>query len=151
MENLTLKKMSKDEVLGVYTVGSLSLREGWSLDSIKKELENSLARYVVLLKDNEVVAFSGAWLIACEGQITNVAVHPNCRGLGFGKKIMEGLISLLKEEGCLDVTLEVRESNSVARNLYSSLGFKAEGVRKNFYEDGNGNKEDGIIMWLRDI
>ena len=42
------------------------------------------------------------------------------------------------------MTLEVRESNYSAINLYESVGFKIYGKRKNYYAD---NHEDAYIMW----
>lgn len=148
MENLTLKKLTKEDVDGLYEVSSLSLKETWSLGSIAQELSNKFARYIVCKDGDKVIGFIGAWLIASEGQITNLAVHPDYRKKGIGKKLMKSLISSLKEEGCNAITLEVRESNTVAKNLYKNLGFLSEGIRKNFYED---NKEDANIMWLRDF
>ncbi len=148
MENLTLKKLTKEDVDGLYEVSSLSLKETWSLGSIEQELSNKFARYIVCKDGDKVIGFIGAWLIASEGQITNLAVHPDYRKKGIGKKLMKSLISSLKEEDCNAITLEVRESNTVAKNLYKNLGFLSEGIRKNFYED---NKEDANIMWLRDF
>lgn len=40
--------------------------------------------------------------------------------------------------------LEVRMGNRPAQALYHKYGFKAEGIRKNYYPD---TKEDAIIMW----
>ena len=40
------------------------------------------------------------------------------------------------------VTLEVRENNEPAKNLYRSLGFIKVGVRKKYYE----NQTDALIM-----
>ena len=148
MANLILKEMDFSDLEGVYEVSSLSLKETWSLNSIEKELNNKLATYIVCLEDSKVLGFAGSWLIASEGQITNIAVHPNSRGKGIGKYLMEKLIFVLKNKGCTDITLEVRKSNIIAQNLYKSLGFKQEGIRKNFYED---NKEDAIIMWIHNI
>lgn len=148
MANLILKEMDFSDLEGVYEVSSLSLKETWSLNSIEKELNNKLATYIVCLEDSKVLGFAGSWLIASEGQITNIAVHPNSRGKGIGKYLMKKLIFVLKNKGCTDITLEVRKSNIIAQNLYKSLGFKEEGIRKNFYED---NKEDAIIMWLHNI
>lgn len=148
MENLTLKKLDKEDVNGLYEVSSLSLKETWSLGSIEQELSNKFARYIVCKDGDKVIGFIGAWLIASEGQITNLAVHPDYRKKGIGKKLMKSLISSLKNEDCNAITLEVRESNTVAKNLYKNLGFLSEGIRKNFYED---NKEDANIMWLRDF
>ncbi|MGL4570082.1 MAG: ribosomal protein S18-alanine N-acetyltransferase [Clostridium sp.] len=133
------------DVEGVHNVSNLSLKEGWSLLEISKEISNELANYIVLKDNDKVIAFAGAWIIAGEGQITNVAVHPNYRGKGYGNKVMKALIGHLNSKECYDITLEVRESNKIAQNLYESLGFKNEGIRKNFYED---NKENAIIMWF---
>ena len=44
MENLTLKKLTKEDVDGLYEVSSLSLKETWSLGSIEQELSNKFAR-----------------------------------------------------------------------------------------------------------
>ena len=148
MENLTLKKLSLEDINGLYEVSSLSLKETWSLDAIEKELSNKFARYIVCKAGDKVIGFIGAWLIASEGQITNIAVHPDYRQKGIGRKLLKSLIYSLKEEDCNAITLEVRESNIIAKNLYKSLGFLSEGIRKNFYED---NKEDANIMWLRDF
>lgn len=148
MANLILKEMDSYDIEGVYEVSSLSLKETWTLNAIKKELNNNLATYIVCIEDSKVIGFVGAWLIASEGQITNVAVHPNFRGKKIGKALMEKLICTLKDKDCNAITLEVRKSNIVAQNLYKSLGFKEEGIRKGFYED---NKEDAIIMWLHNI
>ena len=148
MENLTLKKLSLEDINGLYEVSSLSLKETWSLDAIEKESSNKFARYIVCKDGDKVIGFIGAWLIASEGQITNIAVHPDYRQKGIGRKLLKSLIYSLKEEDCNAITLEVRESNIIAKNLYKSLGFLSEGIRKNFYED---NKEDANIMWLRDF
>ncbi|WP_024613277.1 ribosomal protein S18-alanine N-acetyltransferase [Clostridium sp. Ade.TY] len=148
MANLILKEMDSYDIEGVYEVSSLSLKETWTLNAIEKELNNNLATYIVCIEDSKVIGFVGAWLIASEGQITNVAVHPNFRGKKIGKALMEKLICTLKDKDCNAITLEVRKSNIVAQNLYKSLGFKEEGIRKGFYED---NKEDAIIMWLHNI
>ena len=145
MEKITLNVMNIMDVEGVHNVSNLSLKEGWSLLEISKEISNKLANYIVLKDNDKVIAFAGAWIIAGEGQITNVAVHPNYRGKGYGNKVMKALIDHLNSKECYDITLEVRESNKIAQNLYESLGFKNEGIRKNFYED---NKENAIIMWF---
>ena len=52
-----------------------------------------------------------------------------------------------KAEGVRSMTLEVRQSNQIARRLYEKLGFRAEGIRKKYYED---NQEDAVIMWYRE-
>ena len=53
-------------------------------------------------------------------------------------------LNYCKNNNFFGITLEVRVSNTVAINLYESLGFVNCGIRKKFYTDNN---EDGIIMW----
>ena len=41
-------------------------------------------------------------------------------------------------------TLEVRASNDAALQLYETMGFRRQGVRRGYYTD---NREDAVIMW----
>lgn len=75
-----------------------------------------------------------------------MAVRPEWRGKKAGTYLMQQMMAFAFAEGVKDMTLEVRESNQIARSLYEKLGFKVEGLRKNYYED---NKEDAILMWYR--
>lgn len=143
---VNLNIMSKKDINDVLEVSSLSLKETWSKESYKKELENPMAKYLVAEVDNKVIGFAGLWKICDEGHITNIAVHPNYRGNGIGSKLVESLINNSNSWYINSLTLEVRSSNIVAQNLYKKYGFEQEGIRKNYYSD---NKEDAIIMWKR--
>ena len=86
------------------------------------------------------------WLIIDEAHITNIAVHPEKRGIGLGELLMVHLMTMAKFYGAADMTLEVRVSNDIAKNLYHKLNFKEKGFRKNYYADTN---EDALIMWVK--
>jgi ribosomal-protein-alanine N-acetyltransferase len=144
MNNIEIIPFNKNHVNDVLYISNLSFLTPWTIDSIEKELDNRLARYVVAIKDNLVVGYGGIWLILDEGHITNIAVHPEYRGIGAGDMIVEALIELCRLEGIVSMTLEVRKSNVVAQNLYKKHGFIVEGVRKNYYADTH---EDAVIMW----
>lgn len=55
--------------------------------------------------------------------IHDVVVLKSSRGKGVGKKLMEGVIEEAKKLDCGKITLEVREDNVVAQNLYKSYGY----------------------------
>jgi ribosomal-protein-alanine N-acetyltransferase len=84
------------------------------------------------------------WIVLDEGHITNIAVHPDFRGMKIGEKLVLAMLQTAKENNAMHVTLEVRTSNEVARNLYRKLGFKDSGIRKGYYADTG---EDAVIMW----
>jgi ribosomal-protein-alanine N-acetyltransferase len=74
-----------------------------------------------------------------EGQIINVATHPDSRRRGVGRALMIAIEQSAKERGIVFLSLEVRESNAAARSLYSSLGWVECGIRRNFYSKPTEN------------
>lgn len=93
-----------------------------------------------------VTAYGGMLIAVDEGQITNVAVHPDHRSQGLGAAIVQALIKHAKAERLATVTLEVRVSNAPAISLYKKFGFAEVGRRKGFYTKPT---EDALIMELR--
>lgn len=148
MSSYKIELMNSSHVEGVFEVSKLSLKETWNKESIEKELSNKLAKYLVALDGDNVVGFVGMWIVFDEGDITNIAVHPDYRKQGIGNLLMNNLISLCKENKINSLTLEVRESNIKAQNLYKKHEFKEEGLRKNFYDNP---KENALIMWRHNI
>ncbi len=149
MRGFNIVPLELKHVDGVAEVDRLSFALPWSRDSFEAEVsQNDFARYVVAVSDDQVIGYAGVWIIAGEGQITNIAVHPDFRGMGAACKMLEALIDICIAESVRDMTLEVRVSNTPAINLYKKYGFAEEGIRKQFYED---NKEDALIMWKHDM
>ncbi len=119
----------------------------WNRASFENELTNPNAYFLVARDDEkgEVVGYGGVWAMYDVGDITNIAVRPDYRREGIGRKILNLLIDLCKEKGMTEITLEVRQSNLPAQRLYTSEGFEICGLRKRYYQ----NKEDAVIMTLR--
>ena len=98
------------------------------------------------LDQDRIVGICGVKKIFEEGEISNVAVHPDYRGRGVSRRMLEMLIREAREGGVESFTLEVRAGNRPAIRLYESFGFRTEGIRPRFYDHP---VEDGLIMWLR--
>lgn len=62
--------------------------------------------------------------------IHDIAVLSDYRGLGIARALMKTIAESALEEGCCKLTLEVREDNEPARNLYQSEGFRAADVQQ---------------------
>lgn len=87
------------------------------------------------------------WIFAGDAfEILNVAVDPEMRRLGIARKMIRLLVGYAAECKIDSILLEVRQSNDPARILYGSLGFKAVGVRKNYYKNPI---ENAILMDLK--
>ena len=74
-------------------------------------------------------------------EIDNIEVIEKYRNKGIGTKLMSYLIDIAIENKVINITLEVRISNEIARKLYKKLGFREVALRKFYYGD-----EDGILM-----
>ena len=139
------RKMTVEDIDRVFEIESQSFKTPWSKESFYTEIkENTLATYLVLTLDDEVIGFGGMWLIMDEIHITNVAVAPEHRGQGYSKTLITDMIRYAKEKGFQHMTLEVRVSNAVAIALYEKFGFEGVGVRPKYYVDTG---EDALVMW----
>jgi [ribosomal protein S18]-alanine N-acetyltransferase len=130
----------------VHEIEQVCFARPWSRDSFVSEITaNACARYVVLLEDGVIAGFGGMWLIIGEAHVNNIAVHPDFRQRGYGRRIMKELMRVAYRAGeIIEMTLEVRVTNVPAIDLYTSMGFEVEGRRRGYYED---NGEDAYIMW----
>lgn len=137
--------MEEHDLEWILEIESCSFPVPWSRDSFLNEIHfNEFATYLVCCNGDTVIGYAGMWVILDEAHITNIAVHPDYRGMGIGLKLARALIDFGLMDGAVRFTLEVRRSNTIAQSLYKKLGFKTTGVRKRYYSD---NKEDALIMW----
>lgn len=147
MANIEFYRMVQEDADGVARVEAACMPVPWSRQSFWEEASHTDAYYLIARdvdRDNLIVAYAGCWVLANEGHITNVAVDPDYQGQGLGRRLMNKLTSRVKALGVDSMTLEVRPSNTVAINLYTSLGFRSVGQRPKYYTNP---VEAAEIMW----
>lgn len=105
--------------------------------------ENKLAHYHVLTRCETVLGYAGYWLMGDEMHISTLAIHPERRGGGLGELLLLNMLTIAQQNPVTMVTLEVRESNSVAQTLYTKYRFDVVGRRKRYYRDTG---EDALLM-----
>ncbi len=115
----------------------------WSEKSIERELTNPLSLWIVATVGDIVVGYVGSQSVLGEADMMNLAVHPQHRRSGVGRRLVESLISCISQKGVYCLTLEVRASNQSALALYAGLGFKQVGRRPAYY---SYPKEDALIL-----
>ena len=150
MKKVKVLNMTTDDVDEVFQIEELvHPNHHWSKDSFYNELANKIAHYYCVKDDNnKLIGYIGIWHIFEEAHITTLAVHPD-----FQKMQLAQILIIRAVEGCYKdmikfVTLEVRESNIPAINLYEKFLMKSIGVRKNYYQDNN---ENALIMFTENI
>lgn len=134
-----IRKMTHDDVKFVHEIECECFSIPWSEKALEEEVENETAKFLVAETDGKVVGYGGMHLVLGEGFVTNIAVTQSYRGRKIAENICKNLIDLCD----ISLSLEVRESNFKAINLYTKLGFEKVGQRKNFYQNPT---ETALIM-----
>lgn len=149
MSELCIRQMEEKDIDSVHKVELQSFNTPWSREAFENEVcDNDLAYYLVIVNQGRIIGYGGMWVIIDEAHITNVAVSPDYREQGMGKRLLSAMINLAKAKGAHSMTLEVRVSNTAAKKLYGSFGFKECGLRRGYYTDNN---EDALIMWRESL
>ena len=109
----------------------------------KKELIDTFSSnpYVKLYTysvDKNIVAFIQYEDIYDRFELDNIYVLKEYRNRGIASSLMEFMINEGKKKKIINITLEVREDNTNAINLYKKYGFVEKAIRNNYYDNCNG-------------
>ena len=147
--SVTIRAMRLEDIEYVSRLERRCYTLPWSSSAYVTEVGNSNAYYTVaVLPSGAIAGYAGMWVIMDELHMTTIAVDPSVRGLKIGERLLIDIIEVGISRGAERATLEVRERNTVAHNLYVKYGFEDVAVRKNYYSD---NGENAIIMWANDL
>ena len=147
-QSVQICKMTEEHLRAVSKIDRRSYTLPWHEGAFETELTNRCARYLVALVDDVVVGVGGMQVVTDEAHLTTLAVDPEHRGKRFGERLLHGLVVEMLRSGVTRATLEVRERNIAAQNLYAKYGFTKCAVRKNYYSD---NYENAVVMWVKDM
>lgn len=148
-EPLVIEPMTDADVKEVLRIEQQSFSTQWPSNAFYQEIhDNKLAYYFVGRVGARVVAYGGIWVILEDSHVTTIAVHPDFRGRKYGEIMLLKLLDEAIERGASWMTLEVRESNTVAQALYRKYGFTTVSTRKGYYSDNN---ENALVMWAGNL
>lgn len=140
---MRIQRMTQEQVSQVARLEKQVFSRPWSEQGFLDTLSMDNVIFLTAMEEERLAGYCGVYLSAEEGEITNVAVAPEYRRRGIGRRLVEELIRQGQAEGVSRFFLEVRTSNAGAIALYRELGFSEAGVRKNFYEFP---REDALVM-----
>ena len=140
---MTIVPMEERHLDDLARLECLCFSRPWSRQALKEELTNPAACFLVGEEAGEVLGYAGMHCAAGECYVDNVAVFPEARRQGVGRKLMEALLQAAAARGGEFLSLEVRPSNLEALALYRGLGFREVGRRRRFYDDP---VEDGLLL-----
>lgn len=86
--------------------------------------------------------------VADEAEVLTLAVRPDARGRGLGRRLLAGGVAQAEAQGAGRVFLEVAEDNAAALALYRRSGFAEAGRRPGYYARPDGSRRDALLFAL---
>jgi ribosomal-protein-alanine N-acetyltransferase len=139
--NAVLRRATLADVDAIMAIETpVFAHEAWSVEAMSRDVADPNCVYFVA----EVTAESGAVVIAYAGllcppgsgeaDVQTIAVVPEQRSAGLGRRLMNALLQTAEERRARRIFLEVRADNPRAIALYASLGFEEIAIRPGYYQ-----------------
>lgn len=127
-------------------------REAWT----RRQVEDSLltpSTYLLLANaqgdscdvHEQAAGFVLARQAADEIELLLIAVRPECRGRGLGRRLLARFLESAERRAASKVFLEMR-ANNPADEFYRKSGFEQIGVRRDYYRTLDGTTIDAITF-----
>ena len=141
---IKIRPMESQDIEAVGQLEKQCFSDPWSEKLLMDGLNSKWDTFWVAVLDDAVIGYSNLRVLSGEGELERIAVAPDQRRLGIGRKLMEAMEDFATQNQVKAVTLEVRSQNTAALNLYKSYGFEEAGIRIRYYHDP---EDDAVIMW----
>jgi len=127
-------------------VGAIEARsfgDPWTPALFVSHLHGDVNHFIVAEVGEHIVGYAIAHAVAGEAELLNIAVDPANRGQSIGSALLDAIGAQCQGSGATEMCLDVRDSNTSARQLYESRGFVVVGRRPRYYRFPS---EDAILM-----
>ena len=135
------------DLKSVIEIENRAYQHPWTMGNFRDSIQAG-HRCILLTYGDAIIGYSVVLIAANEAHLLNLTIVPEWQRKGHGRALLLRLASIAITEFASSFFLEVRPSNPSARALYESLGFKAIGLRRNYYP-AHGGREDAIVMELK--
>jgi ribosomal-protein-alanine N-acetyltransferase len=119
---------------------------GWDASAFTSLIGAPGAMAIIAQNGEEPAGFVLARQAADEAEIITIGTRPFAQRQGLAKRMIEQLSASLQGTAATQLFLEVAATNTAARALYAAAGFHDAGTRKGYYDRGNGQRDDAIVM-----
>jgi [ribosomal protein S18]-alanine N-acetyltransferase len=129
----------------IVAIENTCFSDPWSTTSFGSVIDEPAVFFAVARDraEAEIAGYVVAWFAADEGEIANLAVRQPTRRRGIGAALLDAAVHEGRRRRISAMYLEVRDSNTAARALYSTRGFEEVGRRRKYYHKP---VEDAIVL-----
>ncbi|MGQ9721422.1 MAG: GNAT family N-acetyltransferase [Candidatus Jordarchaeum sp.] len=148
-EDYVIRHAETSDIHQVMRINQVTLPENYPYPFFIEILKKYPRSFIVAEKDGEIAGymmnriekglpgvFNTKFHRVTKGHVVSIAVLPEHRKRGLGKRLMLEGMKAMKDYGAEEFVLEVRITNEAALAMYKSLGFTVERELRGYYHDG---------------
>lgn len=143
-QSVKIRPMLSTDVEKVAQIEAKLQINPWTATQFLSSLAAAHWAWVATFED-EVVAYAVLMSTGTECELLLIGVAAKHQRQGIAQQLLSYAEQHARAQGCAKVHLEVRESNSVALELYQSAGYDLVGLRKNYYPLVNAEREHAAL------
>lgn len=137
------------EAPAMAAVHGRAFAKGWSVEDIGRLTAGPGGFALIVEEDDETpLGFILCRAVAGEAEILTLAVEPAARRRGLGRALVDAAAGAARMAGAQALFLEVAHDNAPALALYEAAGFARAGLRRGYYDLGDGRAADAVVMRL---
>lgn len=143
-----IRPAGEEDIQAVFELNLASFAEAWSHQALTDALGNHYDLNVWYTIHGKLAAYYLGQDVLDEVHIMQLAVAPALRRQSLGTRLTRYVLNKKQCAGMHSVWLEVRASNQAAQHLYTDLGFRISGTRKDYYTPKSTGfpREDALVM-----
>jgi len=141
--SLEIRRLTYADLPQVVSIERRAFPTPWSLAMFVLELSKAGGICLAAFAGETMVGYLICSRYDTVWHLMNISVDPDRRREGIATALLSALIERIGDPEA-QITLEVRQSNHGAIQLYGQFGFRSAGIRRRYYQD---NGEDALIMW----
>jgi ribosomal-protein-alanine N-acetyltransferase len=142
---MILRDMSEADLEAVLRIEREAHAHPWTLGNFSDAIHSRYQCKVYESESGEMLGYAVLMLAVDEAELLDIAIAPKQQQHGWGRKLLDEMLTLARRHEMQRVVLEVRASNSAAIALYRRVDFQDIGLRREYYPAQNG-REDAILM-----
>jgi [ribosomal protein S18]-alanine N-acetyltransferase len=119
--HLEVRDMRDIELPQVAQIEQAAYEFPWTIGNFRDSLASGYSALSAYWH-GELVGYAIIMFALDEAHLLNIAVDPKFQSRGIGRRLLEHVMSLASARRAEILYLEVRPSNSAARQLYESIG-----------------------------
>ena len=140
---MTFREMLVEDLEQVVDIEQNLFSVPWTKEGFLTYLMKKDTMFFVVEEKERILGYCSMMTVLDEGDILNVAVRSDRQKEGIGQFLVDSMLRMADMQGIRLVHLEVRQGNGTARRLYQRLGFKEDGLRRDYYENP---VENAVLM-----